>query len=104
MLAMKAGKDKGVIFMKKMYTSPVIEIESYNLSDSIAANCKTLTNFGPGVPGTNLAVCDGFIEIPTLPFSVGGNDIMSASFYDGTEGGVMCDCYYTAGGEGYFSS
>lgn len=89
--------------MKKMYTSPVIEIESYNLSDSIAANCETIRNFGPGTPGGTIEVCTGFTPIPTLPFSAGGNDIMSTSFYDGNKGPV-CDCYYTAGGEGYFSS
>lgn len=88
--------------MKKVYTSPMIEIESYDLSSSIAAACSTKAVYGPGVPGGPEA-CEGFIIIPELPFDSIGNSIQSQSFYDGVEGPV-CDCYYTAGGEGYFSS
>lgn len=88
--------------MKKLYTSPIIEIESYDLSSSIAAACQTPVRFGPGTPGSDLEVCDGFVPVPTLPFPDGSSDIM-ASFYSNDQG-PMCDCYYTAGGEGYFSS
>lgn len=89
--------------MKKVYTSPMIEIESYDLSCSIAAACATKPEFGPGVPG-GVSACPGFIEIPELPFDSIGNSIQAQSFYDGTDGNPACDCYYTAGGEGYFSS
>lgn len=90
--------------MKKVYTSPMIEIECYDLSSSIAAACQSKPEFGPGVPGDpNLNACAGFIEIPDIGFDSIGNSIQSQSFYNGTDG-PACDCYYTAGGEGYFSS
>lgn len=87
--------------MKKMYISPMIEIESYDLSSSIAASCLTTVQLGPGIPG-EIDACAGFIT-PVFPDFPDQNSIQSQSFYNG-ENGFICDCYYTAGGEGYFSS
>lgn len=88
--------------MKKIYEKPMIEIETYVLSASIAANCKNTVNLGPGVEGIH-EVCsaydgafDVFSKNPNAR-STGGTPFYS----DYTAG---CDCYYTSGGNGYFTS
>lgn len=86
--------------MKIVYSRPEIEIEAYSLSESIAANCGYVVTSGPGdVYGNN--ICEEFggsWDIMSVGLSV-----MSGSFYNGLEG-PACDCYTTAGGEGYFTS
>lgn len=89
--------------MRKAYMKPALEIECYDLSQAIAANCGRIVTLGPGDSvGT---VCDEFggsFEVRSLN---PGYDLMSSgtSFYDGTTGPV-CDCYYSSGGQGYFTS
>lgn len=85
--------------MKKAYTKPLIEIEAYELSASIAANCGTVITQGPEAP--DITACDEWVGI----FHV-GDDLNSingnTSFYESGLG--ACDCYYTASGKGYFTS
>ena len=84
--------------MKKVYSKPVVEIEVYEMDTNIAANCGNTVSLGPEAPGHT--ICDEFkdaFEVYSLARSTG------RSFYnDGTL--VTCDCYYTSGGQGYFTS
>lgn len=87
--------------MRKAYTRPFIEFETYSLSDSIAANCGTAVSAGPEDYQGN--VCSEFRD----SFGEFRSDfaVFSAAtpFYDGVIGDV-CDCYTTSGGQGYFTS
>lgn len=93
--------------MRKPYAKPVIEIETYHLSASIAANCSSVINVGPGIPGADqtgeFRQCDDFKDSGFLSF-IPGLSVQSANkpFYSTGEAG--CDCYYTSGGHGYFTS
>lgn len=81
--------------MKKAYTKPLIEIEAYELSASIAANCSYKPSFGPG-DEEHLTVCEEWSDI----FHVGdGMNDTNAAFYENS-----CDCYYTVSNQGYFTS
>lgn len=82
---------------------PALEIECYDLSQAIAANCGTIVTLGPG--DFKDTVCDGFGGSFDVYSLNPGYDLMSSgtSFYDGTTGPV-CDCYYSSGGQGYFTS
>lgn len=85
--------------MNKVYEKPWIEIEYYTLDASIAANCSSTVTLGPGDYKDN--VCsefDGAFDI-----SLYSRAKSSATFYDGITGDE-CDCYYSSGGEGYFTS
>lgn len=85
--------------MKKAYEKPLIEIEEYGLNCSIAANCDPIVGeFGPGTPDGSLKTCSGFPDIGIMVASLG-----ETSFYQ-NEPLYPCDCYYTSGGEGYFTS
>ena len=94
--------------MKKVYAKPVIEIEAYTLSASIAYNCSNVVNIGPGVPGVtegDYAQCSdfsdsGFMSIIDPGFSVQNSE--PKAFY--SDGATGCDCYYQSGGGGYFTS
>lgn len=93
--------------MKKQYTKPLIEIETYQLNASIAANCSNVINVGPGIPGSTeyeYRQCSdfggsGFLSL--IP-DVGLNSTGNTPFY--ADGAKHCDCYYTSGGKGYFTS
>lgn len=90
--------------MKKTYTKPLIEIEAYELSASIAANCGNVITLGPGIPGSQeYEQCKEFINSGFLSI-IPGVGIMSADkpFY--ADGAANCDCYYSSGGKGYFTS
>ena len=93
--------------MRKPYAKPVIEIETYHLSASIAANCSSVINLGPGIPGVQTGEfrqCGDFEDSGFLSF-IPGMSIQSDNhqpFYSTGEAG--CDCYYTSGGHGYFTS
>lgn len=94
--------------MKKSYTKPMIEIEVYELSAAIAASCGHKINLGPGVPGStdpDYQQCSDFAGsgflfniTPELSIQSTGN----VPFY--ADGTANCDCYYTSGGGGYFTS
>lgn len=84
--------------MRKTYFKPMVEIEAYTLKESIAANCGDIVKIGPG--DYSGYACEG-MDIFAMP--VVGNSVLSTSFYDGSDG-PACDCYYSAGGEGFFTS
>lgn len=91
--------------MKKTYTKPLIEIEAYELNAAIAANCGNVITLGPGIPGSlEYRQCDefknsGFLSmIPGLTIQSTGD----SPFY--ADGAANCDCYYSSGGNGYFTS
>ena len=88
--------------MKKAYMKPALEIECYKLDQSIAGNCKSIVNWGPGNELTGMEMCDEFKDSWEVN-SIGGIGLMSVgtSFY---ESGSTCDCYYSSGGQGYFTS
>ena len=90
--------------MKKAYMKPSVEVEVYTLSASIASNCINIVTLGPEDPMLSKPACAEFEDLWKINTQIGGGaGIMSISFYDagGTAG---CDCYYTAGGDGYFTS
>lgn len=84
--------------MKKVYEAPIIEIEKYELSGSIAANCNIVVSNGPGIEGYLLCEDykpeDGFGGY-ALQRAVEASNV---NFYEDT-----CDCYYSANGQ-YWTS
>ena len=90
--------------MRKIYSKPSIEIEVYELSAAIAANCGEKVSFGPEAPGKE--TCKEFedafevvsITRPGVSTYAAGN----TPFY--ADGAANCDCYYTSGGGVYFTS
>ena len=86
--------------MKKGYVKPMIEIEKYELNASIASNCRTTITIGPG--DNNGYACEEF-EDSWGDWSTWNARNSQVSFYDGVDG-PACDCYYSLGGEGYFTS
>lgn len=80
--------------MKKVYKAPELEIEVYELSSNIAANCFYVINSGPEV-GTQAACSDYEDMMNTKSRAVmrGGSNI---TFYEE----MGCDCYTTV--DGYF--
>lgn len=89
--------------MRKVYMRPTIEIEAYELSASIASNCSSVVTMGPEDYSGN--ICSEFEDSFDVQSYRPGISLFSAGtpFYDGTTGPV-CDCYYTSGGSGYFTS
>ena len=92
--------------MKKIYKKPVVEIEVYELSASIAANCGTVISLGPE-GGPDGVVCKEFgggfdpymyNPRPEINFRVSGG----TPFYE--DANSKCTCYYSSGGSGYFTS
>lgn len=83
--------------MKKGYVKPSMEIEKYELNASIASSCGPVVTMGPG--DEEGVVCKEFGD----SFGPWKARSKGPSFYDGING-PACDCYYTTGGEGYFTS
>lgn len=88
--------------MKKIYEKPSVEIEMYELSSNIASNCSLVVEMGPEGPGA-IKVCDDYYEkageekpnsrsLLSLPYNV--------QFWSEES----CDCYYSAGVNGCFTS
>ena len=90
--------------MKKTYAKPMIEIESYTLSASLAATCGNTITLGPEAPGK--VTCDEFKDAFEVFAFIPGIGIQGVTentpFY--SDGSANCDCYYTSGGAGYFTS
>ena len=89
--------------MKKIYAKPMIEIETYELSASIAAPCGSKVSLGPEAPGKTVSsefedAYDMFAFIP----GVGIQSTGGTPFY--SDGAANCDCYYSSGGGVYFTS
>ena len=93
--------------MKKSYAKPLIEIETYELSASIAANCFNVINLGPGISGTKYEMCSdyndsGFGLMNIIPqYGLNSTEKVTPFYADGAKN---CDCYYTSGNRGYFTS
>lgn len=85
--------------MKKVYSKPQVEIEVYQLSAAIAANCGNTVTLGPYAEGK--VTCDEFkdaFEVYSVtPYATG-----NTPFY--SDNSANCDCYYSSGGAGYFTS
>lgn len=86
--------------MKKVYVAPALEVEFYELDASIASNCALVVKMGPEGPGA-IEVCEDYyqktgeergISTTSLPYNV--------QFWSEES----CDCYYSAGGKGCFTS
>ena len=83
--------------MKADYKKPVMEIEKYELNASIAANCDRIISLGPGEDLLGKNACEEFKDDwGVMTLSEG------TSFYE--SGSMVCDCYYSSGGQGYFTS
>ena len=84
--------------MKKIYEKPMIEIETYVLSASIAANCVDSVTLGPEAPGyTPCRDYDGSFDV----FSSGkAKTAVEVPFYNNE----ICDCYYSSTGGNYMTS
>lgn len=89
--------------MKKIYIKPSMEIEKYELSQSIANNCITTVKMGPGVLNhPEFTECDDYYEKAGEDKIVGIAAMSLSSNVDfWTED--SCDCYYSAGGT-FFTS
>lgn len=84
--------------MKKVYVAPVVEVEYYELDTSIALGCGNVVTNGPAI--NDHTACDGFdVWGEEDPFAR-ARSITGASFYDDGS----CRCYYSSGGEGYWTS
>lgn len=91
--------------MKKAYTRPLIEIEVYELNASIALNCSNVINLGPGIPGSvEYQMCSDYHDAGFLSIKpeYGLTSEKVTPFYE--DGAKSCDCYYTSGSRGYFTS
>lgn len=86
--------------MKKIYEAPALEIETYQLDASIASNCAVVVTMGDYGGGEGEPACNDYLEMVGLPpitsFSLRAHNV---NFWEHT-----CDCYTTAGGEGFFTS
>lgn len=86
--------------MKKTYQKPLIEIEAYQLDASIAGACGTVVTLGPGDYQNH--VCEEYKDIFGMQ-AIQPIQTNATPFYDGVDGDA-CDCYYSAGNGGLFSS
>lgn len=89
--------------MKRIYEKPLIEIEAYELNISIAANCGTVISLGPEAPTKN--TCEEFKDAWEVFGVKPGMSPMAGNgqpFY--ADGKANCDCYYSSGNSGYFTS
>ena len=99
----KEAIKRGVSNVKKIYAKPYVTIEEYELSSNIASNCTMVVNMGPEALNA-IKVCQDYYdktgEIPpengiaaySLPYNV--------QFWSDE----TCDCYFTAGDTGCFTS
>ena len=86
--------------MKRVYEAPVLEIEIYQLDANIASNCKVVVSMGDYGGGEGESACDDYLAMVGLPatssYSLRPHNV---NFWENT-----CDCYTTAGGDGFFTS
>lgn len=86
--------------MKKIYEKPMIEIETYVLSDAIAS-CGSNVSLGPEAPGHT--VCSEFEDaFEVFSMNPKARSTGGTPFY--SDGAANCDCYYSSGGGIYFTS
>ena len=77
--------------MKKAYEAPELLVEKYVLDTSIAASCSAKLNH------SDQDCYEDYMYGGVAPFSL---EEQKQSFVDEK----VCDCYHTAGGEGFFTS
>ena len=86
--------------MKKVYEAPALEIEVYQLDANIASNCTVVVSMGDYGGGEGERPCNDYLEMVGLPtttsYSLRPHNV---NFWENT-----CDCYTTAGGDGFFTS
>ncbi|MDD6066789.1 MAG: hypothetical protein PUD04_09550 [Firmicutes bacterium] len=87
--------------MKRVYEKPVAEIEMYELNSNIASNCALVVNMGPEGPGA-IKVCDDYYDKTGDPRET--KSISAYSLPHNVQFWSDCDCYYSAGGNGCFTS
>lgn len=86
--------------MKKPYQSPTLLVECYALDESIASNCAWVIKFGPADEAGGKAACDGYVDFQSVKPGLDVNaPPYNVTFYENT-----CDCYYSFGEEGYWTS
>lgn len=86
--------------MKKVYVAPTLEIELYELDASIASNCSMVVDMGPEAPDAK-KVCDSYYEKTGEERGISANSLpYNVQFWSEES----CDCYYSAGGKGCFTS
>lgn len=81
----------------------MVEIETYELSASIAGNCGMVIDLGPEAVGKK--TCDDYSDA-FLTSIRPGYSVMSTGgtpFYPDVKD-CGCDCYYSSGGNIYFTS
>lgn len=102
LMATKVNKEK---HMKKIYNKPLVEIETYALSASIAANCGNVISLGPEAPGkeTCQEFDDGFGDFFSINPGLSTMAVGGTPFYTDVED-CDCTCYYSSGGGIYFTS
>lgn len=86
--------------MKKIYKKPTLEIEIYELNASIASNCAVVVTMGDYGGGENEPACNDYLEMVGLPTT----SSYSLRSYNVNFWEHSCDCYTTAGGDGFFTS
>ena len=83
--------------MRKVYEKPVIEVELYQLSQSIATACATVVSLGPGgtYGNTTYEVCSEY-EVDTgsrSSASAASTEVYEGTFYNSD----ICSCYHSLG-------
>lgn len=89
--------------MKKAYAKPLIEIETYELSASIAQSCGNNLTLGPGTQ--TQPVCkeyEGDWDVFSIVPGIGVMSTGGKPFYTDTPD--ICDCYVQSGNGILFSS
>lgn len=91
----------GVNYVKKLYEKPKAEIEYFELSGSIASNCALVVTMGPEALDA-IKVCDDYYDKTGESRS---NSLITAySLPHNVQFWESCDCYYSAGETGCFTS
>lgn len=87
--------------MKRVYEKPYALVENYELSSNIASNCAMTVTMGPEGPSA-IKVCDDYYDKTgeVRPKSRARSLPHNVQFW--TE--ENCNCYYSAGGSGCFTS
>lgn len=91
--------------MRKAYVKPMVEIETYELSASIAGNCSLVINLGPEFGDKKLCdkYEDGFAGMMSIRPGYSTMSTGGTPFYEDVKN-CGCDCYYSSGGNIYFTS
>lgn len=89
--------------MKKAYEKPYVLVENYELSTNIASNCSLVVEMGPEGPDA-IKVCDDYYEKTGETKPENGIAMFSLPHNVQFWSEESCDCYYSAGDSGCFTS